>query len=200
MGCGKLPFSCVRATRVVPCTQPGVYRPARHSLSLCTEATMKTLYLIRHAHAEPEGPQLADRDRPLSLRGQRDAAAMGLRLAAAGRVPERLLCSPALRTRQTAQALTEALGLAPGALVVDEGLYASSPEELLAAAGKTDADLDSVAVVGHNPECSELLARFAPGAPGMPPGAVAVLEFDLPTWNDLGRHPPKRVEQMQPGL
>lgn len=160
---------------------------------------MKTLYLIRHAHAEPEAPLQADRDRPLSPRGQQDARAMGERLRSAGTMPESLVCSPALRTRQTAQALASAMGLPASAVVVEERLYASTPDMLLELAGHTDPARRSVAIVGHNPECSELLGRFEPGTQGMSPGTVVILDFDATTWGALASQAPRQVRRMQPG-
>jgi len=42
---------------------------------------MKTLFLIRHAKSSREDASLPDRDRPLDVRGKRDAPNMGKRLA-----------------------------------------------------------------------------------------------------------------------
>lgn len=159
---------------------------------------MKTLHLIRHAHAEPEAPRQGDRDRPLSPRGLQDAHAMGERLRLAGTVPQSLVCSPALRTRQTAHAMARAMGLPASAVKVEECLYASTPDRLLEVAGHTDPTCRSVAVVGHNPECSELLGRFQPGLPVMSPGAVASLEFDAATWEALPSEAPRQVRLMHP--
>ena len=60
----------------------------------------RTLLLLRHAKSDyPD--DVADHERPLAPRGVRDAPHTGTWLADAGRVPDLVLCSDALRTRQT---------------------------------------------------------------------------------------------------
>jgi hypothetical protein len=63
------------------------------------DMTMHTLVLLRHAKAERPDRYPQDVDRPLSSRGRADAAAAGRWLADAGLVPDRVLCSPSVRTR-----------------------------------------------------------------------------------------------------
>ncbi|MFD1692416.1 SixA phosphatase family protein [Azotobacter chroococcum] len=45
---------------------------------------MKTLFLVRHAKASKDDPELPDQDRPLTERGENDAPKMGKRLAKRG--------------------------------------------------------------------------------------------------------------------
>ena len=64
---------------------------------------MKTLWLLRHAKASQGGDGLADRDRPLNARGRDAAARIGRHLAEREVCPELVLCSSALRTRETVE-------------------------------------------------------------------------------------------------
>ena len=66
---------------------------------------MRTLILLRHAHAEPASDGQADVDRALSAEGLAEAEAAGRWLSAQGLVPDRVLCSPARRTRETLEAV-----------------------------------------------------------------------------------------------
>src|ERR1700754_2302322 len=69
---------------------------------------MRTLVLLRHAKAEH--PEVgSDFDRRLTTRGKADAAAAGVWLAAEGIRPELVLCSAAARTRETWDAVADAL-------------------------------------------------------------------------------------------
>src|SRR5688572_16126305 len=68
------------------------------------------LYVVRHAHAGSRSSWAgADHDRPLSKRGQRQAAGIAERLAGAGIT--RLVSSPAVRCVQTLEPLAARLGL-----------------------------------------------------------------------------------------
>ena len=64
--------------------------------------TGRVLLVLRHSKAVHE-PGLRDEDRGLTKRGLRDATAAGGTIRETGLIPDRVLCSAALRTRQTWQ-------------------------------------------------------------------------------------------------
>jgi len=117
------------------------------------------LILWRHAEAADTTPDLA---RELTHKGRRQARDMAAWLTGqlsaypAGAV--RVIASPAVRTRQTA----EALGL-PVEIVTHIDPDATA-DDLLAASGWPDSH-NVVILVGHNPAISALAARLA-GAGG----------------------------------
>jgi phosphohistidine phosphatase len=143
------------------------------------------LVLVRHAKAA-DGP--VDAERPLTKRGTRHAAAIGAWLADAGLVPDRVAVSPARRAAQTWEGAAAALDEAPPP-TVDERIYDNTVEALLAVLRETPEDVQTVAVVGHNPSVGELASVLDDGdgdaaaredlEAGFPTGAVAV--FDLTT-------------------
>ncbi len=146
---------------------------------------MPRLLLIRHAQA---GDAPVDRDRPLTAKGARNAAAIGSWLEKAGAVPDRVLVSPAVRAAQTwaAAAASVAPELPP---TVDERIYDNTVEALFTVIGEVGDGVPTLAVVGHNPSVGELAAALddGEGEPaavrelrhGFPTGAVAV--FDCAT-------------------
>jgi phosphohistidine phosphatase len=140
------------------------------------------VYLVRHAKATRSSPTGRDEDRPLAPKGLRQAAWLGERLAGAEAPPERLLCSPAARTMQTARLLGEALGLdaqPEPALGLDS--RASKVVDLI---GSFETG-ESVALVGHNPTISlavEALVRGPGGRGGVElrTGQAALVEIPEP--------------------
>ncbi len=154
---------------------------------------MKTLYLVRHAKSSRADPSLADRDRPLDDRGARDAPTMARRLARRHVKPDLLVSSPALRALTTAELFAAELGCKRKDIVVEERLYASSPEQLLAVVQELDDKLDRVMLFGHNPELSELAQRLSSEIGEMPTCAVAELDFDTKSWSDVGATQPVRA-------
>ncbi|HJV95899.1 MAG TPA: histidine phosphatase family protein [Albitalea sp.] len=159
---------------------------------------MKTLFLVRHAKASHGDPSLRDRDRPLDERGLHDAPAMGKRLAKHDAKPDLLLSSPALRALTTAQLMADELGCKRKDIVVDDRLYASSPETLLAIIRALDKKLDRVMLFGHNPEFSELSHRLAMQVGDMPTCAVAEFSFDTTAWSDVGEFAPVKAQLTLP--
>lgn len=147
---------------------------------------MKTLFLVRHAKSSKDDPSLADRDRPLADRGREDAPTMGRRMAKREVKPDLLMSSPALRALTTAQLVADEIGIERDKIVVDERLYASSADSLLAVIRALDRQVGSAMLFGHNPEFTELAHRLSPAIDHMPTCAVAEFRFDTRKWSDVG--------------
>jgi phosphohistidine phosphatase len=129
------------------------------------------LYVVRHAEAAPGEP---DELRRLTSAGRRQASALGAQLARDGVRLDALLSSPLLRARETAAAIGKALDVA---VEIDDRLApGASPDSVrLAVAGRGDA----VAIVGHQPDCGEIVAALSGRpAPAFPPGEAHGLDFD----------------------
>jgi phosphohistidine phosphatase len=147
---------------------------------------MNMLIVLRHAKAVHVAG-MADRERPLTGRGERDAHRAGAALGDMGLAPDLVLCSPSVRTRQTAElALAE---FAPAAPVHHErDIYLGHPDDLLELVRRTDADVRTLLLVGHNPGAHELVLDLTGAVeqddPGFPPGAFAVIETAT-GWTDL---------------
>jgi phosphohistidine phosphatase len=152
---------------------------------------MKTLFLVRHAKSSRDDPTLADRDRPLDDRGERDAPKMGERLARRDIKPELILSSPARRALTTAQIMAKKLDY-------KDRIYASSAKALLEVIHGLDDKLKCVMLVGHNPEMSELANRLSREIADMATCAVAEFEFDIKSWTRIGKMPPDKVRLDEP--
>ena len=117
--------------------------------------TTMDLILWRHAEAVEPTLALADADRALTPKGHKQAERMArwlnLHLPRAT-----VLASPALRTRQTADALGRK------ARTVDALAPGRGVDELLRAAGWPDAALP-VIVVGHQPTLGQVAAHLLTG-------------------------------------
>ena len=139
---------------------------------------MRELILLRHAHAEPNAPGQADMDRPLSQTGLAEAEAAGRWLAEHGLVPDRVLCSPSRRTRETLEAVLAAVGYVDQRL--EDGIY-DATAGTLADIADSHRDAQRLMMVGHNPGFEHLAALLHSGQSGdyrgMPPGSVAVLSL-----------------------
>ena len=139
---------------------------------------MKTLLLLRHAKSAWSDPRLADHDRPLNARGERAAKAMADHFAQAAPRPDLVLCSTALRTRQTLAPLLKQLGSPAPPIRLDSGLYLASEDVLLAHLQDLGDDVSVVLLVGHNDGIGDL-ARMLAGSG--PPADLANLREKYPT-------------------
>jgi phosphohistidine phosphatase len=151
---------------------------------------MKTLFLVRHAKADPPQQGLPDHDRVLNDRGRRDAPEMGRRLAQRGVLPDLVIASTAGRARATAQLLAASLGVPADAIREDARLYASTAGKLLYIIQEQEDDRNCLMLVGHNPEMSELAHHFSRDMPELPTAAVARIDFDIDSWALVGSTTP----------
>jgi phosphohistidine phosphatase len=157
-------------------------------------------------HAKSDWPDVPDRDRPLAKRGQRDAPGIGRWLHDHGYQPEIVICSAAVRTRQTWDLVAPELGGSPS-LTFEPRAYAASAITLLYLVRELPAACRAALLIGHNPGVSELASTLletpgegAPGSPGLrfPTAAVAVLEFDG-DWAELALARARLVAYVSPG-
>ncbi|MCJ2082178.1 SixA phosphatase family protein [Methylobacterium sp. J-090] len=152
---------------------------------------MLRVLLLRHAKSDrPAGA--ADLDRPLNPRGRRTAPLMAGYLAAENLRPDHVAVSPAKRTRETWEPIHTALG-GPEATIVPE-IYEAPDAALLAVIRATPATARGLLMVGHNPGFQDVALRLVGSgsraardrlADGFPTGALAVLDFDVETWDKI---------------
>lgn len=159
---------------------------ASHS-EAASDGHARRLILLRHAKSD--WPDVADHDRPLARRGKRDALAVGRWLGGAGYVPDAVVCSTALRARQTwdlaSGALASAAGGASPPVRYEPRVYQATVLGLLMLVREFPDDRHTMLIVGHNPGLAELTVGLAaPRSPGppvaFPTAAVAVLGMPGP--------------------
>jgi phosphohistidine phosphatase len=111
------------------------------------------LIFWRHAEAEDEREGLADVDRALTPRGEKQAARIGAWLHRHLPADTRVLCSPALRCQQTA------LRLGRGYVLCEDLAQGTRPADLLRATEWPSAP-HPVLIVGHQPALGQALAQL----------------------------------------
>ena len=159
---------------------------------------MKRIVLLRHAKSSWDDPALSDHDRPLAPRGRRAIAMVADHVRANGLRVDLVLCSSALRARETLERLGDAFGEAE--VLVEDGLYAASDDELLERLRRLPDEVGSVAMIGHNPGLHDLavaLTRAGRTLERYPTGALAELSFDG-AWSELGSGHSKLVDFVKP--
>lgn len=158
---------------------------------------MLTLTLLRHAKSNWDDPSLEDFDRPLGRRGRDAAPKMGEALAARGLKPDLIICSGAVRARQTLELVVDAFGSPTPHVVFDDAVYMATPQVLLARLrAHTGSEAPGhVMIVGHNPGLEELALQLAVRGPAdergrmaekFPTASAAVIAFNADDWSDVG--------------
>lgn len=162
-----------------------------------TQTPMKRLTLVRHAQADHDA--LHDVDRALTPTGRTDAASIGERLHQAGVRPTVVLCSSAVRARQTWELAADAYGDAVQEMQVQflDLLYGADVQEVVELVQAVAEETADVLVIGHEPVTSAV-AHYLAGPSsqeaaalrvrsGMSTATAALLSYRGP-WQRLERH------------
>ena len=154
----------------------------------------RTIHLLRHAKSSWDDPALPDLERSLAPRGRRATAAIHRHLEEEGIRPDLILCSPALRARQTLEGIVGAREGVP--VRVEEGIYFGGGAAVLGLLRTLPGSCTSAMVIGHNPTLEDLaMALLDPQSDHdpclrrmsykYPTGGLATLEGPA-AWPDLG--------------
>jgi phosphohistidine phosphatase len=149
---------------------------------------MHRLILMRHAKTERTADTGLDRDRALTPRGLADAALMGSVLAQKGLRPDLALVSPAVRTRQTWEAMQDALGDVE--VRIETRLYDAAPDVIRRFIQDAEDQTGCLLIMAHNPGVHLLALDYltesaaSPSvldrmAGGFATGAAAIFEVDV---------------------
>lgn len=127
------------------------------------------------------------------------AARMGRYLHSKAIQPDVVISSTAPRAADTARMLTEQLGIDPAQIRLDGALFDGGPKAYLAVVNGLPDTVQSVMIVGHNPDVSyfaEFLTHQSIGS--MSKGAVVAITFDNLTWAEVSGRTGSIVFQMTP--
>jgi len=163
--------------------------------------------LIIMRHATTGSSHGRDRDRTLTQRGLDEARRVGMRLRSEGLIPERVLCSSAVRCRQTWAGVAAGLGdraAPPPRVDFEDVLYSASPSTLadaIAALGEEQI----VLLLAHNPSVSQFAYELGRGreaeAPGLQsgfsPASTACFEVEGP-WSLLSTRTARLIRFTEP--
>jgi phosphohistidine phosphatase len=157
--------------------------------------TMRRLLLFRHAKAERSAPGMEDRARKLVERGRADAAKVGTYMASHALVPDRVMTSPSVRTRETWKFAANAFRPPLAATTVD-GLYDANAHAILRVVKEVTPAAHTLLIVGHNPGLHELAVMLIASGDiearerlreKLPTSGLVIIDFAFDDWSRL--HP-----------
>jgi len=156
---------------------------------------MRTLSLFRHAKSSWANPSHKDFERPLNGRGEKAAPRMGAFMARHDIAPDLILCSAAVRTRQTLDLVLPHLAGSPR-VIYEDALYLAGAPALLTRIRKLGAKVRHAMLVGHDPGLHVLAQELAGSGDGddlealaakFPTAGLAVIAFAGTTWPKVTR-------------
>jgi len=145
---------------------------------------MKTLLLMRHAKSSWKHQDMPDHERPLNKRGKKDAPMIGSLIKDKELIPQKILCSTALRATETARMVQSKSGF-KGEIIFLDSYYLGEPNAYLEALQTLPDEIERVMVIGHNPGLEGLLQILSGQIVPLPTAAVAHMVLPINHWNEL---------------
>ena len=146
----------------------------------------KTLHIVRHGKAVQDMLQIDDGDRPLIERGIVASIAVAKRFIAEQALPDVIVSSHAARALHTAHIFARELGYMQGKVLVMEDLYFRGVSVISSIIKSASDDLDSIMIVGHNPDLSRLAKEFGAPITEISTSGVVSICFQTDCWSKIG--------------
>lgn len=135
------------------------------------------LYFLRHGHAEAGGA-IEDHDRQLTEEGRQFTSAAARLMARIQLKPHHIYSSPRARARQTAEIVSEVLGVPVE--IRDEMNYGFNIPALDVLLGKDGVNTE-IMFVGHEPSMSMVIGELTGAAVAMKKAGLARVDLRLRT-------------------
>lgn len=157
---------------------------------------MRRLMLLRHSKAERAPPGGRDSVRVLDKRGVADAPVIGAYMVRHALRPDRVITSPATRTRETWALAAPAFADVPPT-VEEARLYEPTPEGLLDVVKSVSPQVGTLLLVSHNPGLHELAVLLIAAGDlearqrlneEFPTTGLAVIDFPFEAWRRVHPH------------
>jgi phosphohistidine phosphatase len=146
---------------------------------------MKNLYLIRHAKSDWKSDYKNDFDRALNKRGKKAVLTMGNVLKEKKIIPDLILSSSAKRAKLTAKGLAREI-VYNGEIKFIDTLYMAESETILEFIQQIDDMIDTLFIVGHNPEITQLGNMLTTNyIDNIPTLGIVAIELPIEHWRKL---------------
>ncbi len=146
----------------------------------------KYLYILRHAKSDWSEEFKSDFERGLSKRGFRDILMVSKALKKKKIKPDLIISSSAIRAQTTAEIFGAILKYDIDDIIFKKSLYFASVGDIIKLIKDTSNDISHLAIVGHNPELTELVNVLSSlNLDNLPTSGFVALEFDVSNWQDI---------------
>jgi phosphohistidine phosphatase len=149
----------------------------------------RILYIVRHAKSSWDYGNVVDVDRPLKVKGIKNAYEIAHSIKLTNNLPDLIISSPANRALHTAMILARTFDNPAGHVEIDNGFYESSFNYCLEKIKSTDNNtINTLMVIGHNPDFTDLANQFLnEPLSDLPTAGTVKLEFACDSWKKIDK-------------
>lgn len=146
---------------------------------------MKSIIFLRHGKAAQPLVGQRDFERPLVEKGIDEVQNIAERLIKRNLNIDMIFSSPARRTQQTAQIVSEKIKSAT--IEYNSDIYESSINTMIQLIHKLPINKDHILIVGHNPCLTEIMSKISNSyIDNLPTSGIYQLSFETKTWDNIG--------------
>ena len=142
------------------------------------------LFVIRHGQARGGNANTDDSVRELTDTGKSHARKVAETLAHEAPYPALILCSNAVRARQTCEQFCDSINYT-GATTFCPELYHATAAGYYRVISSYGGHADPLAVIGHNPSAEEFVGDLCARHISLSTASVAVISCDCSRWDEL---------------
>jgi len=147
---------------------------------------MKTLYIVRHAKASWDFPELPDIERPIIEKGIYNTKKIVIELNKRKVVVDLIISSHAKRALETAKIIATGIYYPIEKIETSKGIYEVDMYNILDIISEVDDDIKSLMIFGHNPTFTHIANYFLPEEIEiLPTSSVVSIEFEMNKWTDI---------------
>ena len=148
---------------------------------------MKTILVLRHAKSSWDDPNMSDYERPLNERGRSAAPKVGLILKENNLIPELIISSTAKRAKETSELVKKSIHQ-PVDIYLSRELYDAGFDAYVSALQTLPKNMQTVLIVGHNPNIEMLVQYLTGKSERMPTAALAHIQCNIKNWPVLSNN------------
>jgi phosphohistidine phosphatase len=131
----------------------------------------------------------------LNKRGERACRLMGSFLNEQGLIPDQIICSTAVRAKDTVAGLLETLSV-ESEVTYTRDLYHADVNAMLEQLHTLPDEINIAMLVGHNPGMEDFLDFMCDEQDHMPTAAIAEIEFEISSWSELTDQTPAEMKNL----
>ncbi len=147
---------------------------------------MRKLTLIRHGKSSWDDPSLSDWERPLKIRGKKDALLIGNKLIEKRIIPDKIVSSSAKRAYDSAKQIAECLKYPERKITITDDIYLAGTLQLVQLIQNLKDKWKHVFLFGHNPYFTELSNLYGNKTIlNLPTTGVYQISFKCDKWADI---------------
>tara|TARA_B100002051_G_C16739177_1_gene643185 strand:+ start:1944 stop:2435 length:492 start_codon:yes stop_codon:yes gene_type:complete len=146
---------------------------------------LKTIILFRHGKSNWNALYKSDHERPIAKRGIKAARKIGQYIYDKKNIPDLVICSSAVRARQTAE-LAISAGNWGSPLVIEKKLYGADSASLIKILKEQKDKNNSICITGHEPTMSSFINRYSNGGiVKFPTATISRIDYNIDTWCNI---------------